>query len=133
MGMYTLVLSLLWIFVTEIMFVSDFEAYTGISYNDYLVSDPRFAELYIITKKMIGIMLCGIGLSIIIITHYGYEKGEKWAWYALLIIGGIPWLTFIVYKIIIGYIEVSMITFVLGAALYAIGIAFPAEEILGKK
>ncbi|MFX1364178.1 MAG: hypothetical protein ACFFCE_04220 [Promethearchaeota archaeon] len=133
MGMYTLVLSLFWIFVTEIMFVSDFEAYVGTSYSDYLLVDRRMAELYIMTKKMIGLMLCGIAISIVIITHHGYKKGEKWAWFTLLVIGGIPWLTFIIYKIIIGYIGVSMIIFALGAALYVIGIALPAKEILGNK
>lgn len=132
MGMYTLVISLLWIFATEIMFVSDFKAYVGISYSDYLGVDRRMVELYIITKKMIGLMLCGIAIAIVIITHYGYKEGEKWAWFTLLIVGGIPWATFIIYKIIIGYIGVSMITFALGAALYVIGIALPAKEILGK-
>jgi len=131
MGMYTFVISLLWIFVTEIMFVSDFEAYVEIPYSDY--PDVNMATFYIITKKMIGIMLCAIAISIVIITHYGYKKGEKWAWYTLLVVGGIPWITFIAYKIIIGYIGVSMITFALGATLYAVGITLPAKEILGKK
>ncbi|MFX1500644.1 MAG: hypothetical protein ACFFDH_06730 [Promethearchaeota archaeon] len=133
MGMYTLVISLFWIFVTEIMFVSDFEAYVGTSYSDYLLVDRRMAELYIMTKKMIGLMLFGIALSIVIITHHGYKEGEKWAWFTLLIIGGIPWLTFIIYKIIIGYIGVSMIIFAIGAALYVIGITLPAKEILGNE
>lgn len=115
------------------MFVSDFEAYVGTPYSDYLTIDRSFAELYIITKKMVGIMLCGIAISIVIITHYGYKKGEKWAWFTLLVVGGIPWITFIVYKIIIGYIGVSMITFAIGVVLYAVGIILPANEILGKK
>ena len=57
MGMYTLVISILWIFLTEIMFVSDFAHYTGQTYQLYLASNPNFAEMYIITKKLVGIML----------------------------------------------------------------------------
>ena len=57
LGWYTLVISILWIFVTDIMFVSDFAAYTGQTYSDYLTTNPNFAEIYIITKKLIGIIL----------------------------------------------------------------------------
>jgi len=45
----------------------------------------------------------------------------------------VPWGTFIIYKLVIGYIGISMITFVLGATLFVIGITFPAKEILSKK
>ena len=133
LGWYTIVISVLWIFLTEIMFVSDFEAYTGETYSDYLGIDREVAELYIITKKMIGIMLLAIGLLIVLINQYAYRKGEKWSWYVLLIAGSIPWGTFIIYKLVIGYIGVSMVTFALGAALFLIGIIIPAKEILGKK
>jgi hypothetical protein len=133
LGMYTVVMSILWIFVTEIMFVSDFAAYTGQTYQEYLASNPRFAEMYIMTKKMIGLMLLIVGLLILLINQNAYRKGEKWAWYAILIAGGISWGTFIVYKIVIGYIGASMITFVVGAALTAVGLAIPAKEILSKK
>ncbi|MFX1322336.1 MAG: hypothetical protein ACFFAQ_11910 [Promethearchaeota archaeon] len=133
LGWYTIVISILWIFLTEIMFVSDFEAFTGDTYSDYLDIDREVAELYILTKKMIGIMLLVIGLLIVIINQYGYSKGEKWSWYALLIAGSVPWGTFIIYKLVIGYIGISMITFVLGATLFVIGITFPVKEILSKK
>ena len=133
MGMYTVVISLLWIFLTEIMFVSDFMSYTSLSYQEYLATNPRFAEIYIITKKLIGFMLLAIGCVIVLITQKSYRNGEKWAWYALLIAGGITWGTFIIYKIVIGYIGVSMMTFVVGAALVVVGLALPAKEILGKK
>ncbi len=132
LGWYTIAISILWIFVTEIMFVSDFAAYTGQSYSDYLTSNPRFAEMYIITKKLIGIMLLVIGLMILLINQYAYSKGEKWSWFALLIAGGTAWGTFIGYKIIIGYIGVSVMTFAIGAALLLVGIVLPAKEILGK-
>lgn len=133
LGMYTSVISILWIFVTEIMFVSDFAAYTGQTYSSYLATNPRFAEIYIITKKLIGIMLLIIGLLILLINQFAYRKGEKWSWFALLIAGGIAWGTFIGYKLIIGYIGASMITFAVGAILVIIGLAVPAKKILTKK
>jgi hypothetical protein len=133
MGFFILIMSVLWIFLTEIMFVSDFKWYTGQNYADYLDISREFAEIYIITKKLIGFILLANGVLVIFITQKGYRKAEKWSWYALLISGTMTWGTFIVYKIFIGYLGGSMITFVVGATLLALGLAFPAKEILSEK
>ena len=133
MGIYTLVMSLFWIFLTEVIFVSDFLAFTGQSYADYLAGSPKTAELYMITKKLWGVTMLLIGLLIIFITRKSYSKAEKWSWYALLIAGTTLWGSLIGYRFIIGYIAPSIVTFAIGTALFVIGIALPAKEILGKK
>lgn len=133
MGMYTIVLSLLWIFVTEIMFVSDFAHYTHQTYQQYLAVSPEFARMYIITKKLVGFILLANGAMIVLINQKGYRNSEKWAWYAILVGGGISWSTFIFYKLYIGYIGASMITFVVGISLLGVGLILPAKEILRKQ
>jgi hypothetical protein len=130
MGLYALVMSLFWIFLTEMIFMSDFLSYTGQSYADYLASSPKPAELYIVTKKLWGIMMLLISLLIIFINQKSYSKGEKWSWYALLITGIMLWGSLIGYRIVIGYIAPSIVTFIIGTALFLIGIALPAKEIL---
>ena len=130
MGIYTLVMSLFWIFLTDVIFVSDFLAFTGQSYADYLASSPKTAELYMITKKLWGVTMLLIGLLIIFITQKSYSKAEKWSWYALLIAGTTLWGSLIGYRFIIGYIAPSIVTFIIGTALFVIGIALPAKEIL---
>lgn len=133
MGFFILIMSVLWIFLTEIMFVSDFKWYTGQNYADYLDISRKFAEIYIITKKLIGFILLANGVLVIFITQRSYRKAEKWSWFALLISGSMTWGTFIMYKIFIGYLGGSMITFVVGATLLALGLVFPAKEILSGK
>jgi hypothetical protein len=135
MAIYALVISLSWIFVTEIMFVSDFAAYTGQTYADYLATNPRYAEIYIITKKLLGIELLASSLLMIFITQTSYRKGEKWSWYALLVAGVITWGSLIGYKIVIGYFRpnASSMTFIIGAILLVVGLALPAKAILGTK
>jgi len=130
MGIYTVVMSLFWIFLTEVIFVSDFLAFTGQSYADYLASSPKTAELYMITKKLWGVTMLLIGLLIIFITQKSYSKAEKWSWYALLIAGTTLWGSLIGYRFIIGYIAPSIVTFIIGTILFVIGIALPAKEIL---
>lgn len=135
MSVYALVLSLLWISITEIMFVSDFAAYTGQTYADYLTTSPRYAEIYIITKKLLGIQMVSASVLMVFVTQNSYSKGQKWSWYALLVAGIITWGSLIGYKIVIGYFKLTMssMTFIIGAIALVVGLAIPAKAILGAK
>jgi len=133
MAVYALVMSLTWIFLTELIFVSDFLGYTGQSYSDFLASSPKPAEIYMITKKLLGVTLSLISLLIIIINQKSYRRAEKWSWYTLLIAGIVLWGSLIGYRIVIGYLAPSIVSFIIGAALFVVGITLPAREILGKK
>ncbi len=133
MGIFALITAVLWIFVTEVAFVSDFGAYTGQPYSDFLTSNPKPAELWLFTKRLIGIERLATSLLIIFITQKSYRRGEKWSWYALLIAGFITWGSLIGYRIAIGYVESSGVaTPILGLALLFIGLALPAKTILEK-
>jgi len=138
MGIYALVISLLWIFLTEVGFVSDFAAYTGQTWSDYLASSPKYAMMYIITKRLIGFQLLPISVLTILIAQKSYGRGEKWSWYALLVSGIVTWGSLIGYRIAIGYFvfdtlsrAASTMTPIVGLVLLAIGLAVPAREILG--
>jgi hypothetical protein len=133
MGIYALVLSLFWIFLTEIIFISDFLAFTDQSYADYLAVFPEPAELYMITKKLWGFTMLIVSLLIILITRKSYSKGKKWSWYALLIAGVMLWGSLIGYRFIIGYVAPSIVTFIIGTILFVIGITLPAKQIFAKK
>ncbi len=134
LGWFMLVFSLLWIFATEVMFISDVGVYTGQTWTEFLASSPQEATLYIITKKLLGIQLTALSVLILFINTKSYSKGEKWAWWALLIAGGLSWGSMLVYRFVIGYIASSgIITFILGLALLGIGLAIPAKVILRKE
>ena len=135
MAVFALVVSLLWVTITEVMFVSDFLAYTGEDLADALATGSKSAELWLTTKKLWGVELLTISLLTIFITAKSYAKGEKWSWYALLIAGCILWGSLIGYKLAIGYFQPTMssMTFIVGALLFAIGLIIPAKAILGKK
>ncbi len=135
MAVFALVVSLLWVSITEVMFVSDFQAYTGQDLSDALAAGSRPAELWLLTKRLWGVELLVISLLMIFVTAKSYAKGEKWSWYALLVTGCILWGSLIGYKLAIGYFQptTSSMTFIVGAVLFVIGIALPAKAILGKK
>lgn len=133
MGVFALVIAILWILITEIMFVSDFLFFTGESYEAYLAASPVYAEFYIITKKLIGFMILAVSIPILFINQSGYKNGEKWSWYALLITGGLLWGTLLGYRIFIGYVGGSSITFVVGLALWLLALLIPIKSFFGKE
>jgi hypothetical protein len=128
MGWYSVVMSILWIFATDIIFVSDFLGFTGTSFTEYEVSSPIYADIYIITKKLVGFMILASGVLTLFITHYSYSKGEKWSWYALLSVAVILWGSLLGYRVFIGYVAPSIVTFVVGFLLNVLGLAIPARE-----
>jgi len=135
MGCYILLMGILMIFVTEIMFISDFGWYTKIEYIDYYTNPSTriFAEIFILQKKVMGFMLSSVGILVLFIAKKNYSNADKWAWYFILIAGGLVWGTFIGYKILIGYYGGSMITFVIGAVLLIIGLLIPFRSFFMKK
>ncbi len=135
MTVFALVISLLWVTITELMFVSDFAAYTGQNLSDALAAGSQAAELWLITKKLWGVELCAISLLMLFITAKFYSQGEKWSWYALLVSGFIFWGSLVGYKVIIGYFELtaSSMTFVSGATLFILGLVLPVKAIFGQK
>ncbi len=135
MAVFALVISLLWVSITEVMFVSDFLAYTGQDLSDALAAGSKSAELWLVTKRLWGVELLALSLLTMFVTAKSYAKGEKWSWYALLVTGCILWGSLIGYKVAIDYFQPTMssMTFIVGAILFAIGIALPAKAILGKE
>lgn len=135
MAVYALVISLLWIFQTEVLFVSIFEGYTGQALSDALASGSKSAELWLITQRLIGVELLSVSLLMIFISQMSFRRGEKWSWYALLLAGIVTWGSLIGYKVVTGYFEMTLssMTFIVGLILFVIGISLPAKAILGSK
>ena len=135
MAVFALVVSVLWISITEVMFVSDYLAYTGQGLADALAAGSKAAELWLTTKRLWGLELLGISVLMLFVTARSYAKGERLSWFALLITGCILWGSLIGYKVAIGYFQPTMssMTFIVGAILFAIGLSVPAKAILGKK
>ena len=138
MGVFTLVISLLWIFLTDVGFISDFETFMSQPWQEYVLSNPRNAEIYLITKRLIGVEMFPISILILLIAHKSYRRAEKWSWFALLITGTVLWGSLIAYRISIGYYffdtplrASSSMTPIVGLILLIIGLALPAKAILG--
>jgi len=131
-GIYVAVIGLLLIFLTKTMFPPDFTSFTAQSWSDFLASNPKPAELFIILTKAAGAWTFVIGLFIILMAWKSYRKAEKWSWYTFLVTGIIGWGGSLTYYIAVGCL-VGLVVVYIGIVLFVIGIALPAKAILGKK
>ena len=74
MGFYIIGMGLLMIFVTEIMFMSNFGVYTGTTYEQYFASNKVFAEIFILQKKVMGFMISGVGVLVLFIVRISKRR-----------------------------------------------------------
>jgi hypothetical protein len=90
--------------------------------------NPKVVEYMERYHQLYGVYLLSFALFLSVISLIPYRKGEKWAWYATLVIGGLALLgTLILSKKMVA-ITLNMILIILWIA----GLALPAKEILGK-
>jgi hypothetical protein len=83
-----------------------------------------------------GLYMLSTALFFCVISLIPYRKGEKWAWYAMLVIGGLAIFGQLT-LIYIGVARVVSASYLLPLAiviviLWIIGLALPAKEILSK-
>ena len=131
-GIYLAVIGLLLIFLTKTLVVPDFTSFTAQSWSDFLTSNPKPAELFIMTGRFLGAMALVVGLFVVLMAWKSYRKAEKWSWYTFLITGIIGWGSSLTYYLAIGCLMGLVMVYV-GIVLFVIGIALPAKAILGKK
>ncbi len=127
-----IVAGLLMASITKIMFASAFNGFTTQSWSNFVASNPKPAELFIMMERMTGIMILITGLLVALISWKSYSKAEKWSWYTLFITGVIGWASSLTSYIIIGD-STGKIVSIIGSVLFVIAIVLPAKAILGKK
>jgi hypothetical protein len=85
-------------------------------------------EFMMFTTQMLGLIAMFASLLFLAITLIPYRKGEKWAWYTMLVVGGF----YMVGGIILTYIGMTghvLMTLVM-VILWIVGLILPAKEIL---
>lgn len=87
-------------------------------------------EFITFTTQMLGLAVLFASLLFCVIYLIPYRKGEKWAWFAMLVIGGIYMFGFLIFTYI-GMTANAPVNIVM-VLLWIVGLALPAKEILGK-
>ena len=132
MGIYVIILGLLWAFGTAGMMAPGFTSATGQAWSDFVAGNPKAADYLIMTGRLSASFGLAIGILVVFVVRNGYRKAEKWSWHALLVVGIIAWGGVLVDQISTGSLMgIGMMT--IGVILFLIGLLVPAKAILSGK
>lgn len=132
MAIWILLGGLMAIITPDILISAGFEDYTGRAWSDFASANPKIADLYRIAYGEIGgLALCIVALVIGVVLT-GYRKGERWAWFTLLVAGIFGWGS-VLYTSIVGGKTLVLALGIVGTILFAIAILVPARIILARK
>jgi len=106
------------------------EEFLGVTVSQIRDFSPKLMVIIQNLIQIVGLYLLIAALSICFISLLPYRRGEKWAWYAMLVLGGTfmigsPILFITTYSIL-GTLDLMLVI------LWIIGLGLPAKEILSK-
>ena len=113
-----------------------YDGLIGVSTTQINDLSPKLMDAIELAIQVRGLYLLIFAQLWAVISLIPYRNGEKWAWYTLLAIGSI-WLSgylILVYNGIVQgvYQSTWLIPGIIWTALWILGLALPAKEILGK-
>jgi len=111
------------------------EGFLDVTNSQISAFSQNVTDLLTLLYQVNGVRLFAMGLFFCVMSLVPYRKGEKWAWYSMLGIGGFGLIGTLV--LVYAYIAIQDPTFLYGSivliVLWAIGMVLPVKEIFGKK
>ena len=112
------------------------EELLGVTASEISAINPNLLDSMKLESQFEGLYMLSTALFFCLVSLIPYRKGEKWAWYTALGIGGLA----IFGQLILIYIGVEKVispSYLLPLAiiivlLWIVGLALPAKEILSK-
>jgi hypothetical protein len=97
-----------------------YEGYTNGSWPELTATASKTAGYVTLLFRMYGIYIVAFSMLAMTIAAYGFRRGERWAWWALLVGNTLAWVSAMAYDQIVGAIGPFELTEYLGlAAIYA--------------
>ena len=96
------------------------------------IQDQGAAETLIVEMRHLGVFALTTSIAMFFVLLTGFKKGQKWAWWAFLFVGGIAWIYGLVLQISEGDM-MNLIGHVIGTGLWLIGILLPIKAFFPKK
>ena len=105
-----------------------YEGYTGASWEQLTATAPETADYTTLLFRMYGIYGVGLSLLAIAIVVTGFRRGERWAWWALLVGNTIGYGAAMIYDQIVNAVGPFELSEYLGLALVylTLGVTYSA-------
>ena len=96
------------------------------------IQDQGAAEAIVVQTRHMGVFALTTSIAMLFVLFIGFKKGQKWAWWAFLFVGGIAWLYGLVMQISEGDM-MNLVGHLIGTGLWLIGILLPIKAFFPKK
>lgn len=109
-----------------------YEGYSQGSWSELVATSPMAAKYMVVLFRMYGVFNVVFGLMAIAITVMAFRRGERWAWWALLVGNTIAFVSAMTYDRIVNAIGPFELSEYLGLALIYGALAVTAPFLKGK-
>ena len=96
------------------------------------LQDKGAGETILVYTRHTGIFGLSSSIAMFFVLFSGFKKGQKWAWWAFLFVGGIAWIYGLILQISEGDM-MNLIGHMIGVGLWLIGILLPLKTFFPKK
>jgi hypothetical protein len=110
-----------------------YEGYSGGSWHRLAATSPETAGYITLVFRMYGIYIVAFGLLAVAIAATAFRRGDRWAWWALLVGNTIAFVSAMTYDRIVGAIGPFEWSEYLGLALICGSLAVTAPGLVGRR
>ena len=119
------------IFAPTFFITSEYESFTGQTLADFAESYPLAYSYILLESSEMGVFLFAVALITLLIILIPYRRGEKWAWYAILISVTLVAIATIGFNIPLGALDIILMSTVLVVLDY-VALIIGAKAVLKK-
>jgi len=116
----------------ELLVSRSFPLYTDLQWDNLLNESPNIAKYVLILERMAG----GLGLATVLAGFFvlftAFRKGEKWAWYYMMVVSLIGWGNNLLGNIMM-HNTLVIIIIIVGLLLLTAGLIVSAKAFLCEK
>ena len=108
----------------------DFQAVTGKSYEGVLEPGPLFISMLYL--RHMGVASLAVAIAAVFILLGGFRKAERWAWWALLVTGGLV----LVFAIVVNFLIANWFDFTAHLVVLVwllVGLLIPVKDFFARK
>jgi hypothetical protein len=124
------VYSLMNIFVPKAPLKSAFESATGKTLDSIAGADAHYLKALVMSQRYMGVYALCTTIAGLFVLFAAFSKAKKWAWWNMLIVGGIIWLWGLIYSAAIGS-TMNLVMHIIGIVLLILGLIIPIKEFFG--
>ena len=121
--------SFMGIFAARLIVGSNFEAITGEALDS--ISDEGYERALLNTQRYLGAFALATTTAGCFILFAAFKKSAKWAWWAILLVGGIAWGWGLISNVLIND-TLNIILQCVGTGLFLLGVFLPVGDFFGE-